>query len=171
MLMIFVSKCCIFAMSKVNKQLSKLASLFALPFAIRWIFYRPLAHDVKTVHLEDIWGTTSKFRHSTELIINENSIVYKHLSSTKGIRASGLYAHFVEYHRVDFGMQSSNNHLSSSALFAGRKTLFDGCIFQTKPLCRGKEYCERPVLVPSAAYINLEIIFSLHVEQYIPNLC
>ena len=80
-----------------------------------------------------IWRTTSKFRHSTDLIINENSIVYKHLSSTKGIRASGLYAHFVEYHRVDFGMQSSNNLLSSSAHFAGRKTLFDGCIFQTKP--------------------------------------
>ena len=152
MLIIFVSKRCIFAMSKVNEQLSKLASLFALPFVEYFI---DLLHMTSK---RSIWRTTSKFRHSTYLIINENSIVYKHLSSTKGIRASGLYAHFVEYHRVDFGMQSSNNHLSSSALFAGRKTLFDGCIFQTKPLCRGKEYCERPVFVPSAAYLTAFVL-------------
>ena len=43
-----------------------------------------------------------------------------------------LYAHFFES-RVDYGMQSSNNFLSSSALFAGRKTLFDRLIFQIKP--------------------------------------
>ena len=82
MLTMFVSKRCIFAMSKeVNDQLSNLASLFALLFAIHWIFYTPILSKVVLIFL----------------------------------------------------MQSSNNLLSSSAHFAGWKTIFDGCIFQTKP--------------------------------------
>ena len=41
-----------------------------------------------------IWRTTSKFRCSTEGIIDENSIVYKHFSSSKEISVMGLYSRF-----------------------------------------------------------------------------
>ena len=81
MLTIFVSKRCIFAMSKVNEQLSKLASLFPLPIC-------------QSLNI--------------------------------------LYALFVES-RVNFCMQSSNNLLYSSALFAGRKTILAACIFHIYP--------------------------------------
>ena len=43
-----------------------------------------------------------------------------------------LYALFVES-RVNFCMQSSNNLLYSSALFAGRKTILAACIFHIYP--------------------------------------
>ena len=48
--------------------------------------YRSFTHDVKTVNLED----TSNFQRSTEQKMNENYIVYKHLSSTMGISPRGL---------------------------------------------------------------------------------
>ena len=43
---------------------------------------KSLAYDVKMVDLEDNF----KLQRSTEQIINENAIVYKHLSSIKAIK-------------------------------------------------------------------------------------
>ena len=110
-------------MSKVNEQLSKLASLFALA----------ICHSLNILH-----------------------------------------AHFVES-GVDFGMQSFNSLLSSSAayvLFAGRKKTFWRVHLpnQTANRLALEKSCETPVFVPIAAYINSKIIF-WHIEQYIPNLC
>ena len=55
--------------------------------------YRPPAHDVKTVNLEDNFN----FRHATERKMNENYIVYKHLSFTKGMSARGLLARLIAH--------------------------------------------------------------------------
>ena len=62
--------------------------------------WRGMVANLRIDHLDMtskrcIWRTSggqlqSSVIQLTELIINENSIVYVHLSSTKGIRASGL---------------------------------------------------------------------------------
>ena len=89
-------------MSKVNEQLSKLETLFALNL------------------------------HSLNM----------------------LDAHFVEA-LVDFGMQSSNNLLSSSALFA--KLFLTGAILKPNRFALEKSW-EMPVFVLIAAYINSKVI-------------
>ena len=46
------------------------------------------SHNVDPLHMTSKWRKTSKFKHSTEQIMNENSIVYKQFFSTKSISAN-----------------------------------------------------------------------------------
>ena len=43
------------------------------------------SHNVDPLHMTSKWRTTSKFKHSTEQIMNENSIVYKQFFILKGL--------------------------------------------------------------------------------------
>ena len=63
-----------------------------------------------------IWRTTSKFCRSTEQRIKSYYIVYKHLSSAKGISARGLFvAAFVAVIYDSLRMITKNQHWSRQA--------------------------------------------------------